>query len=371
MAIFFIFMVNLLSFSAWDSYPTTIQQNTANEWIHYLIDLFLKQKWYSIFSILFGIGFAIQFENIRKKGKKVSAVFSRRMLGLLMLGSLHLFFLWVGDILSLYALLGFVLLLFQNTKNKTLLIWAVVMAFLPLLHFYVMQASNYFYPFRLYEQFNSYFPAGYHPVHTRYYTNSWTEYWYINTKLPWARLAQFLLDGRFFKVFSCFLLGLYMGRLILREKLLENQSLAVKIVLWGGLVGLIMNLIPLHFKVGYLGAFLCDALGVIPMALAYFFGFALLFIQYPRIFSPFIPVGKMALSNYILQSFFGILFFCYIGWSWVGKLELGGIMLIGLVFYVFQLLLSKFWLLYFRFGPLEWLWRCWTYGKWLGIKKRF
>ena len=370
-AILFIFLVNLLSFSAWESYPQPIRLEATNGWIHYLIELFLKQKWYSIFSILFGIGFAIQFNNIRLKGENVNRVFSRRMLGLLILGILHMFLLWVGDILALYALLGFILLLFKGLSNRSLLLIAAFFLFLPLLHFFLLQESGNFYPLKLNDLYTSYCPEGSSPFHDRIYSKNLIEYWTYNTKLPLLRLSQFLLDGRFFKVFACFLIGLVTGREILKSKLHENKSLLKTIAIFGLIIGIIGNLIPLHFKVGYLGTFFWDAVSVVPLALSYFSMLALAFYKSPGKFKLFVPIGKMALTNYILQSFFGILFFCNLGLGYMYYFSLSEILLIGMAFYIVQIFLSLIWLRFYRFGPLEWLWRCWTYKKWIPIKTKF
>lgn len=370
-AILFIFLVNLLSFSSWDTYPNAIKLEGTNDFLHYLVDLLLKQKWYSIFSILFGIGFAIQFNNIKLKGANVNRVFGRRMLGLLILGLLHMFLLWVGDILALYALLGFVLLLFKNLRSRDLLIISTLSLFLPLFHFFLLQVNGNFYPLKLNDYYTSLFPVNSSPFHDRIHTTSLFEYWSLNIKLPLLRLSQFLLDGRFFKVFACFLLGLVLGREIIKSNLHKNTKLLKKMALFGLLVGLVGNIIPLELNVGYLGTFFWDAVGVIPLALAYFSLIALAFNKRPDRFNLFAPVGKMALSNYLLQSVFGILFFCNLGFGFMYYFSLHEILLIGIAFYLLQILFSVFWLRNFRFGPLEWLWRCWTYKKWIPIKMKY
>jgi uncharacterized protein len=370
-AILFIFLVNLLSFSAWESYPAAIRMEATNEGLHYLIDLLLKQKWYSIFSILFGIGFAIQFNNIKVKGADVNRVFSRRMLGLLILGLLHMFLLWVGDILALYALLGFVLLLFKNLRSRDLLIIAAISLFLPLFHFFLLQVSGNFYPLKLNEYYATFFTENSSPFHERIYTTSLFEYWSLNIKLTLLRLSQFLLDGRFFKVFACFLLGLVLGREILKSKLLKNTKLLKRITFIGLPLGLLANIIPLEVNVGYLGTFFWNAIGVVPLALTYFSLIALAFNKRPDKFNLFAPVGKMALSNYLLQSVFGILFFCNLGFGYMYYFNLPEILLIGIAFYLLQIFLSAMWLRNFKFGPLEWLWRCWTYKKWISIKTKY
>ena len=98
-----------------------------------IIEVVFQGKFYAIFSILFGIGFSIQLERLRMKTDNWKRIFYRRLTILLVLGYIHMQFVWNGDILMLYALLGFLLPLFSQQSNRQLLIWAVVFLSLPFL----------------------------------------------------------------------------------------------------------------------------------------------------------------------------------------------------------------------------------------------
>ncbi|WP_240913784.1 hypothetical protein [Sphingomonas sp. HDW15A] len=87
-------------------------------------------KFYSIFSLLFGIGFAIQLGRLEARGEGVGR-YSRRLLVLFAIGLAHLLLLWIGDIVALYALMGMVLLLFRKASDRALLAWAVALWMLP------------------------------------------------------------------------------------------------------------------------------------------------------------------------------------------------------------------------------------------------
>jgi hypothetical protein len=108
--------------------------------------IFVDGKFYSVFSILFGIGFAVQYQRMNKEDKIFVPFFRRRMLGLLIIGSVHLFLIWLGDILTLYALLGFTLIWFRHFSNKRLLIWTGVLLLMPVVHWLVMYLTDNFYP---------------------------------------------------------------------------------------------------------------------------------------------------------------------------------------------------------------------------------
>lgn len=100
--------------------------------VRYLQYLFVDGKFYTIFSLLFGVGFSIILANAARRGVDGFRIFYRRMAVLLLIGLLHLMFLWSGDILVLYALLGMLLPLFRNVSNRGLLIWAFGLLSLPL-----------------------------------------------------------------------------------------------------------------------------------------------------------------------------------------------------------------------------------------------
>lgn len=101
------------------------------------VDTLIGWKFLTIFSVLFGVGFAIQMERAEARGLHFLSCHSRRLAALLALGLFHGVLIWMGDILANYALLGFLLILFRNRKPKTLLYWAgafqLVLIMLPVL----------------------------------------------------------------------------------------------------------------------------------------------------------------------------------------------------------------------------------------------
>jgi len=90
-------------------------------------------------------------------------------------------------------------------------------------------------------------------------------------------------------------------------------------------------------------------------------------MNWKKILSPLKYVGRMALSNYILQNIIGIILFTSLGFSHYETLSLSKTLVIAFLVFIFQDVLSKIWLTYFKFGPLEWLWKCLTYGELLPI----
>ena len=87
-----------------------------------------------------------------------------------------------------------------------------------------------------------------------------------------------------------------------------------------------------------------------------------------RVLEYLIPVGRMALSNYIIQTVLMVVIFYNLGFGLFGKTGLFSTFVIAIVIVVFQVVLSNIWLMYYRFGPLEWVWRSLTYKKVVKIR---
>lgn len=137
MALFGICIANYPEFSLYSflSKDVTSAMPTAgiDTAVKYLLYIFVDGKFYTIFSLLFGIGFSIILSNATRNDRNNLNVFYRRMAVLTLIGLFHLFFIWAGDILLLYAILGFALTLFRNMPDKKLLIWSVVLLAFPVL----------------------------------------------------------------------------------------------------------------------------------------------------------------------------------------------------------------------------------------------
>lgn len=99
----------------------------------WLIRVLGEGKFYALFSLLFGLGLFLQMERIEGRGGRFVPLYARRLLVLLGIGLVHAFLIWVGDILILYALLGFLLLFFRKAKPRTLLIWVALLIAVPIL----------------------------------------------------------------------------------------------------------------------------------------------------------------------------------------------------------------------------------------------
>lgn len=108
----------------------------------------------------------------------------------------------------------------------------------------------------------------------------------------------------------------------------------------------------------------------IAMTLALGSGFALLFLRAKGRWKNALAVyGRTALSNYILQSLIGTTLFFGFGLGLLGELHDWQTLLLAFAIILLQIKISGIWLRHFRYGPLEWLWRCGTYRRWLPLRK--
>ncbi|MDX1455543.1 MAG: DUF418 domain-containing protein [Gammaproteobacteria bacterium] len=380
--LFFIFAVNLPGMTLWwansEAQKAAILAMNGNAWLYELLEVLVRGKFYSLFSLLFGIGFAVILSRIEARGLDSLAVYRRRMYALLGIGLLHMLW-WSGDILTPYALCGLALLLFRNVRDRTLLWLAAGCILFPVLQYWAGWASDEklnvagpLYTFLESERVMSFIhPEGPMAAIQRGGVGDLLAFSLIGFGYRWADL---LWEGRFFKIFGMFLIGLWAGRQIVAGSLLSDTRLLKRIFLVGLLVGLPLNIYRFYltgdapdWPMGPEGfkQFIGYALGVVPLALAYAAGIVLLWKTRigQRLLTPFVPLGRMALTNYLMQSLIGVGLFHFVLPEKLGSL--GPIDWIGFAAFVIalQMMFSRWWLARHRFGPLEKLWRTATYGR--------
>jgi uncharacterized protein len=356
----------------------------ADRWLNYFLHAFIDGKFYSLFSLLFGVGFAIIFFQKNGAAKKGLYVFYRRLFFLMVFGLLHSFFLWDGDILFFYAIAGALLPLFRNCSDKTLILLSIVLVFSPLLFDLLKVTSG--------GQWNISRPflSQATSVDKRIGISEETISTWLITHDTYKDLRawnhsgfwwswQLRLDSnRVPKVAAMFLLGLCIGRSRFYERLNESKLLLRKIQQWCLGIGIPAALAYAYFNAdgrnlpgpaGLLDT-LFYALSVAPLSIGYATTIALWYNHKPERFSWLQPVGRMALTNYIAQTVFGIAIYYGIGFGAGSNIGPVYFMPVALCIYTVQVLYSRLWMQYFNYGPLEWLWRQLTYGKRLPLVKK-
>lgn len=355
--------------------------------VSFLKKVFFEGKFYSIFSLLFGWGFALQYQKMTDSGLQHTGMLFRRLWGMLFLGLMHLVLLWFGDIVAFYALTALLCLYpVRNVAPKKLAIAGGVLILLPIVHYSAMKWIPAFrVPYEwLYKtgvgldtRFEIDFSAP--PVEQ---TKTWMQLWKINVSGFFFRYGGLYFESRIFKVLGMFYIGYALGKNYNYRQLLSNTALLKKIAVAGLIIGLPLNVLLAYqmksnrayenLEVAGLYQTIVYAFAVAPMALGYVALLALAWKQ--KIFNHILrvlqPVGKMAFSNYMLQSLGCALIFLGVGLGYAQQLGHLYQLLFGIVYFVLQIVFSHFWLYFFRFGPIEWVWRCLTYKRWVPMFRK-
>ena len=343
-------------------------------------------KFYSLFSLLFGLGFSLQLAAAERRGDRHLGVFKRRLLVLLLIGAVHLYF-WEGDILVLYALVGFCLIPFRHVSQATLVKTAIALEFAPVLVEALIVASGGALDpgAPLLALGNKVLIATGFSVDAAPYPTlrdaGWSEYLRFQLSGVFFRYADLLTSGRPFKVLAMFLVGLWVGRSGMLTDITPWIPTLRKVRRWGFALGLPAAAAQAAFMLGGTGdnpwlkilESLAYALGVAPLALAYGTTFVILW-QSPAWrdrLARLAPAGRMALTNYLTHTTVALFVFYGIGLGLMGKVGPVWWPLIVVVVISAQVTFCRWWLARFTFGPMEWIWRQATYGRRVELKKSF
>lgn len=342
--------------------------------VRYLQYIFIDGKFYTLFSLLFGIGFSIIISNAMQKQVNGFSIFYRRMTMLFLIGFVHLMFIWSGDILMLYALLGLLLPMFRNMSNRGLLTASAIFLLLPVgIDSFIMTTG--FDPSAAVVRAQQYYCAQYGITDENFAywlrdADNYTDVFKFLIQGAFVRMQEFIDGNRAFKVMGLFLLGFYIGRNHFYARLEEKKTLLKLIAAWGGGIGLPASLLYAwsamnNHPLGLAWHSLFYTISVYPLGMAYVAGFSLWYLRKTerRIFRWLAAPGRMALTNYIGQSVWGMLIFYGIGFGIGADMGLIYVLLIATGVYMVEVMFSLIWLHYFRYGPLEWIWRMFTYGK--------
>lgn len=365
-----ILFANILYWSGW-TFMTPPQHEAlagaaGTEWQYRFHHLLIDGKFYTLFSLLFGAGFALQLDRLRQRGANGIAIFRRRLLVLLAIGTVHMVFVWDGDILFFYALIGLTLPFFVGLSDRTLLVLSAVLIFVVPLAGVTLFDRLGWEPHKAVGAFGDRIfvalggdladPVGW------LRQDGFYPYW-VWTMGGWPyAIATRLESWRIPKLLGIMLLGIVAGRRLSAGTLLADRRLLWRVFWAGLLVGVPLNLAyALGPDQGQTS--LPSLYGTVPQALAYGAGFLLAWPMASRFLGVFAPAGRMALTNYLSQTVLGILIFYGVGVGLIGTLPPLGIYGVALAIYVFQLAFSRWWLARHAQGPMETLWRMGTYGR--------
>lgn len=331
----------------------------------------LQGKARSCFAFLFGVGFGVMLLRAQRRGDGFGAFYVRRMGALLAFGLINQLFLFWGDILVLYAVLGTALLLFRHWSDRALLTSAVLLVVVPPLVHGAFDAFAGPVPnlsgaspdadkARFDAALAAYQGGTYNVDVVRANLSFVIGEWMNNT----AYHVVYAIG-----VLGLFQLGLLTARLGVLFDVARHRALLRKIA-WIGLpIGFVLSVLHATINMGWQpgapwsGAQQASHVGLPILALAYVAVFALLLSRggawIQRVFA---PVGRMALTNYLASGAIGALVYHAYGLGQMGKLGMVGMNVLALGIYAGLAIFSHLWLARFRQGPMEWLWRRISYG---------
>ena len=374
-----ILFANILSWSGIKFLPIDTIKSFGNftddSTIYHYLKFFVDTKFYTIFSLLFGIGFSLQISR-NLDNPDFPAFYARRLILLLFIGTFHAL-IWSGDILMLYALMGLIILAMRNLSEKQVLIAAVVLFFTPLVldivYMYTFASSIEPLPKTALKVYPDMSPA---EVVAGFQSTNFLTVFKTNFHNVIWRWYDFIPSGRPFKVLGLFLLGSYLySSGYFQETVSKIKTLLIWLVLGFGFTILAMNLSSsvAAFSTTWSSVIykLVHEIGQISLALSYISLIAVLLKKFANFFlwNVLKAYGRMSLTSYIGHSVLGIIvFYPIIGFSFFGELSLENVYYIALAILLFQLTFSVLWFKWFKFGPIEWAWRCLTYKKMFPIR---
>jgi len=345
-----------------------------NRWVWILSHILADQKFMTIFSILFGAGVILFTGKAVQKELRPGPIHYRRMFWLFVFGMLHAYLIWSGDILVNYALCGMFVFIFRNKTPRKLLILSAVFFIIPILLDLMSGFSMQYWPEEaIQENIENWKPSlEAIAIENSNYQGNWLMQ--MDSRVGSAIFMQtflFLWES-FWRVTALMLLGMALFKLDILSAQRSNKFY-IKLTIMGILVGLPLILYGIYsdFKTGWTmqqSMFFnqqYNYIGSVGIAFAYI-GIVMLLCRSARALkckSWFAAVGKMAFTNYILESLICTLIFYGHGLGLFGQVERKFQILIVFALWILILIISPLWLKYFRFGPLEWLWRSLTYWK--------
>lgn len=369
-----IFVVNIEWFSRpWQEFGNGMVQGLAgiDHAVAWVVHVLVAGKFWVLFSLLFGIGFALMMERAQASGR-ATRLYLRRLAALLALGIAHVLLVWVGDILHTYAIAALGLLLMRGLSPRAQLWVGLSIYFglyaLSLLGGWAMMAMPMEgAPELLAERARD---AG---AAVAVYAGGG----FAEVTAQRARDFSMLLSNAFGVVpiaLAVFLVGSWLFRSGRIADVPGHRRSLVRMAAWCLPLGLALTLASAALSTGHPDGFFnprwvfassLHGLGALPLTLG---AVALLALAWQgaagrRLLAMFAPAGRMALTNYLLQSVIASLVFYGYGLALWGRVGHAGMVLLALAVFAAQVLASRWWLARYRFGPLEWAWRWLTYGR--------
>ena len=380
-ALFGVFLCNMRWFSGYGN-DRELWTNAVDKLAILVVDYAADDKFYTLFSFLFGLGFALQIIRAQARNAPFVRVYARRLIVLFLIGLAHVcVWGWWGEALHIYAALGFALLLLRRAPNRAVLgLAAVFLLVVPALYFSAelrpgdpeTAAAD----TRARVEWNSEAWARgeadvWHATRATvgefaaYRARTWLSSGIAENTQPYTYFAWYS------PILGLFFLGLYVGRRRILEDTIAHKKFIRRTLWWGLAIGLSGTLAALALRL--VGGpvphpeLVANLIWIVAAPALTFFYAALIVLlwqhdRFRRLLAPLAAAGRTALSGYVGQSVVALLIFSGFGLGWYGRTPPTLVVTLTVLLFLGQLLLCNLWLRRLRFGPLEWLWRSLTYA---------
>ncbi|MCZ0755376.1 DUF418 domain-containing protein [Anoxybacillus sp. J5B_2022] len=363
-ALFGIFLVNMLDFHSPVMYIRLENwwKSPLDRWTITFIDVAAQASFYPLFAFLFGFSMILFREQASEQGLPFPRLFMRRMVALLVLGGIHAFFIWHGDILITYAATGVLLLLFQQVSSRVWLFTALV-CYVPrgIIAILLVVAG------RTGENGVSVEAESLAREALKNYRHG------TASDIFWQRLHDWVYvnntEGFLFIAMTLLSFGLFGGYVAQNRSALSARTIK-RVAVVSFLIGLPLKLLPYWMGKNMWTEYVQDTFGGPALALFYAAGMWLLAQKRWGVFDYLAAAGRMSVTNYLLQSVLCTFVFYSYGLGLYGSVRpLYGTIGVAVI-YGLQAIASRKWLQHFYTGPVEWLWRAVTYGNWPLFRRR-
>lgn len=320
---------------------------------HQTLDIYVQSSFYPLFSMLFGYGLAMQYMKAVRTGTNFYKFAPKRLIILLVLGLIHAFFIWWGDILTMYAFCGFFLLMFIRFSGGWLLSFGIIIN--SLIHiFYIlifalagMMGAQYETPAVDIELINS--------AITAYGIGSWTDAFAQRLKDLSVQMSLGMWISSLVTILPYMLIGAAAAkwRLIERAKELKRFWIVIAIIFIAA--GLFIKSTPYMFTRTYILDYLKIYVGGPILSIGYI-AFIVSICLIPivaKLLKPIAKAGRMSLTLYILQSIICTIIFYNFGFGLYGKVDVQMGTFIAIGIFIVQVIFAELWFTRFKQGPFE------------------
>nr|WP_154957368.1 DUF418 domain-containing protein [Paenibacillus xylanexedens] len=337
----------------------------SSDLVHNLVSTFAEGKFITLFSFLFGVGFMIFMDRAVQRVEHPRMLFARRLLILFCIGLLHITFIWVGDILTFYAVAGFLLLAFYARTPKTILRWIITLILIQFLTPVFMMVYN---------AMNT--ASSNMPTYFDFTLSSHTSSTYLNSLVArWADMGVMAASSfsTVYSMFLMFLIGMYFVKMDFFTNMEAKQSIWKRIwfislaaFILTQFSSMVNTLISAENTFWMELFMILGQQGNLTGSMFYMSSLAMLFLYVPALrkaLMVFTKVGRMSLTCYLLHSIMGTVILLPYAFGLASSIKPIGTLILSIAVYVVLVIFASLWLKRFKIGPMESIWRKLTYGK--------